>query len=941
MNKCICLAVLAAAALCGCEPVATPKGLPAATLDKGGTTFDFKAISDRRFDFSTIPEGDAPGNMLPADGAAEKLPRNYQEWHKYLCYNSDSLPSGSPLRSGLHKHVYMSRTNGTFSVNKDDRLYRYCADAGRTNLYCCAEGTWRRYVRLPDAKGGAYRLSVRYKMRHTAPQIGYGTIGLIIIHAWKLNADGRDYVHISRPACASLADGFSEWRPTVVDFDVPTGADIISVQLRHDGIGDLVAKDVFLSRQKAVTDSSGMTIRLSPSQLLDNAFALSEGQCGQLTWEWRKDDDDAFDPKDSTFQLKLSPGFEFAGDTFGQKADVAKAADGSSVVTFTGLHRSYRPGKALQSWTKPAMLVKSVGKSGTEGVCSLSAWRGGRKTGDSGPVRLLTLPAIRTPSPERYLYAAMPGAPVTINFRQPEACEMFAKFLADIGIRQLACENSGWIDCANVEVYKRALRAAGVRRLTPCSHTVANGYYIGNHSDIPEGDRFVTDVKDGAWSGYVKRGLCPLVVIEERPYFREKVLPGLKKRLAGCDGLRANWEPFMFLHHGCYCGKCRAKFAAWAKVGEAELAANWPGIVKPGAKHGKAWTRFRSLEQAEVVKTLDRHVKEFTGGENSLGFIPAITWREMNSMWRKLHPSSESEPFDYATDITTIGTWGPYVIWDAAKPYNYSKRAPLIHFIASKDVREQTDRDYPEGKRPILLGGTQGLQCGEWVTQPEWLEMAMDSYFFNGFHGTQAYFFPEGLDARYAAGYARSAARAARYEKAVWDGRRCDASVALEPVAEYAMPATRVTDYLPDYKNVPMLQKAVFDHAGGRTVAVFNFWEKGEAFFDLKASGLAGDWVVVDEAGVLYAKDAATASWTAEELARGVRLQVGAARTRVFELRPASESALADVKSVMTAEAMAAACEAARPALKKAAEADAKYEAANGGKTKRDTKAEI
>ncbi len=58
-------------------------------------------------------------------------------------------------------------------------------------------------------------------------------------------------------------------------------------------------------------------------------------------------------------------------------------------------------------------------------------------------------------------------------------------------------------------------------------------------------------------------------------------------------------------------------------------------------------------------------------------------------------------------------------------------------------------------------------------------------------------------------------------------------------------------------------------------------------------------------------------------------------------MRPASESALADVKSVMTAEAMAAACEAARPALKKAAEADAKYEAANGGKTKRDTKAEI
>ena len=935
----LCAAVVTA--LCGCGRLATPDGLPKAELDKGGTTFDFKAISDRRFDCSAIPEGDAPGNLLPADDAAEKLPRGYQEWHKYICYNSDSLPPGSPLRAGLHKHVAMSRTNGVFSVNKGDDLREFCAAGGRTNLYCCAEGTWRRYVRLPDAKGGAYRLSLRYKMRHTAPQIGYGTSGLIIIHAWKLKEGGKDYVHVSRPACPSLADSFADWRPTVVDFDVPGGADIISIQLRHDGMGDLLAKDVYLARQTEAKASAGMTIRLSPAQLLDDVFALSEGQCGHLTWEWRKDRDDGYDPKDSCFKLNLPAGFSFVGDTFGKTAEVAAAPDGSSVVTFTGLHRAYVPGKALQSWTKPAMLVKSTGKAGTEGVMTLTAWRGGRKTGDSGPIRLITLPAIKTPSPERYLYAAMPGAAVTINFRQEEACAEFARFLADIGIRQLASENGGWIDSQYAETYKREFRAAGGRRITPCSHTVANGYYIGNHNDIPEGDRFVTDVTDGQWSSYVKRGLCPLVVIEERPYFTEKVLPGLRKRLAGCDGLRANWEPFMFLHHGCYCDRCRAKFAAWAKVDEKELAADWPKAVKPGEKHGKAWTRFRSLEQAEVVQVLDRHVKSFTGGENSLGFIPAITWREMNSMWRTFHPSPESEAFDYADKIRTVGTWGPYVVWDAAKPYSYSKRAPLIHYIASKDVREQTDRDYPEGRRPLLLGGTQGLQCGEWITQPEWLEMAMDSYFFNGFDGTQAYFFPEGLDARVAAGYARSAARAAKYEKAVLDGRRCDASVALEPVAEYAVPATRVTDYLPNYKNVPMLQKAVFDHAGVRTVAVFNFWEKGEAFFDLKAGGLSGDWVVVDEAGVLYAKDAATASWTAEELARGVRLQAGAARTRVFELRPASESTMADVKAVMTAEEMAAAYGAARPALRKAADADARYEAANGGKTKRDTKAEI
>ncbi len=251
-----------------------------------------------------------------------------------------------------------------------------------------------------------------------------------------------------------------------------------------------------------------------------------------------------------------------------------------------------------------------------------------------------------------------------------------------------------------------------------------------------------------------------------------------------------------------------------------------------------------------------------------------------------LHPSPESEPFDYATRISTIGTWGPYVYWNASNPYVYSEGDSLLHFVVARDIREQADRDYPEGKRPRLLGGTQGLQCGEWITQPEWLEMAMDSYFFNGFDGTQAYFFPEGLDARYCAAYARSAARAAKYERAVRDGHRNDGAVSLVPVAGYPAPAARVSDQLPNHVDVPLLQSATYDFDGGRVIAVFNFWEKGEAAFDLRATGLSGIWVVVDEAGVRHANPATSSpTWTAEELARGMRLKVGAARTRVFELR--------------------------------------------------------
>ena len=115
---------------------------------------------------------------------------------------------------------------------------------------------------------------------------------------------------------------------------------------------------------------------------------------------------------------------------------------------------------------------------------------------------------------------------------------------------------------------------------------------------------------------------------------------------------------------------------------------------------------------------------------------------------------------------------------------------------------------------------------------------------------------------------------------------------------------------------------------------MFNFWEWGEAFFDLCARDLPeGEYVVVDEAGILYAKDSRVASWTAAELARGVRLQVGLCRTRVLEIRPASgASAMKGVAAVLTASDMAAAYEAARPALEKAAAKDAEYEAAEGSR---------
>ena len=943
MKKTLVVGALALSSLCGgaAERIRTPKGLAKGELDRGGLTFDFRAISGRRFEQGFLSKADDPSNLIREDAT---LPNGYGTWHSLASVNvlPERLPPDSPYRMGAGRFATFSRADGVLSSHLGPEFGDFCVTSGVDRLYCRAERTWRKYVRLPDDKGGNYRLSLRFRVRYLLPQDN--TFALVIVHSWKLKPDGKGYDHVSRIGHCSLAGGYYDWTPTYYDFEVPAGADIVSVQFRQDGVGDLHCKDAFLGRRQPAAVEDPIAIRLSPGQLLDGSFAVGAGQCVHATWEWRTAADGAFDPDDTSFVLKLSSGFAFLGDAFAADAKEVKAEDGSSRITFTVKNRKFFPGGNFQMWDKPAMLIASTGAAGTEGTMSLEAWRNGRKIGDSGSVRLLTIPTVRADdSPRRYICAAMPGSGRTLDFRQPEACARYARHLAEIGIRLLAAECPGWSTFEHADTYRREFRAAGGRYLVATS-TLKNVYHVEDGRDMPAEDKFVAgpDLLPH-WTHYVKRdSVCPLTVIEERPTFLNRILPPIRKLAEGFDGVRANWEPFMYVQQGCFCDRCRAKFAKFVSADEGELKTDWPRIATAGGKYAQQWRRFRSLEHAEMIRVLDRHVKSWTGGEKSLGFIPAITWREVNSAWRDNHPSPESEPYDYGSFITTIGSWGPYVIWDAAKPYCYVKRLPLNHFVAAKDMREQTDRDYPAPNRPNLFGGTQGIQCGEWITEPEWLEMALDAYFFNGFESTQAYSFPEGLDARFEAAYARSATRAAKFEAAVRGGRRDDGCVELKPVREYALPSTTVTDYLPKYRNVPMLQRTVHVKDGVRTVAVFNFWEWGEAFFNLLAKDLPdGEYVIVDETGVLYARDAETASWSAGELAAGVQLQVGSSRTHVFEIRPAGAGALDGVRRVLTAAEMAAAYEEAKSRLRKAAAEDADYEASEGGAGSRDKKAEI
>ena len=146
----------------------------------------------------------------------------------------------------------------------------------------------------------------------------------------------------------------------------------------------------------------------------------------------------------------------------------------------------------------------------------------------------------------------------------------------------------------------------------------------------------------------------------------------------------------------------------------------------------------------------------------------------------------------------------------------------------------------------------------------------------------------------------------------------------------FAAPVRRLTGLLPEARDCPMLQAVAYGKGDVRIVAAFNFWQKGEAFFDLRIADLApGAYDIISERGEWRVHDGRRTSWSAAELAAdGVRLSVGASRCRVFEIRPANGGAGAS--SVLTDAALERVLGDRREDLRKSAERDAAREKANG-----------
>ena len=765
----------------------------------GGLSFDFNAMSAERF-------GVASGGVNAASGVKAKPAYGF-------VYDSTKPDSSCGVpEAEVRKHVSWREEGDELVVSKDDGMLEVCR--GDASVAASALASWQTIVPLPDPDGGMYRISFDYKMNHTVGDSGNCIVRVKGAFAVKQRLENCD----------------SEWKPFVALFAVPKGEKSVQVNLNHAGVGELRYRALTLVRE---TSPTRVSITTCAHGQVDKSFAVGAGQVGCITYMWkRRFGEPAFDARGFSFRMTLPKGFSFVAATWAKKGEarVSERPDGSSEILLPAKGRetptyTYRD----SNWTRFGVLVRAA-LDAPGGMGTFEALHGGERVSNVESTRWFTIPPVKVKAkPKRYRNGFFPGSGYGV-YDDPEASYAYAKMASDAGA-------DWWIPSlppkpALAELYRRA----GISVITPQTGGIRDGYivhggtYVPNR-DIPESDRYVA--RSAKSDATIAQAVCPFSVLDERPFFRTNTIPRVTAALAGMDGAWANWEPFSFVNQGCMCDTCRREFAKFLGVPERELTHDvWWNEVKSGGRYAAESHKFRSLVHAKLVKRVDRLVRAATGGEKSVGFIPGIAWCEMSSFWRPNDYPVEPKAIDYAGDLEWIDPWGPYPFWNLDGMFTQSEGFNVVYWFAAKDVREQVNRDYPPPRRPKLMSFPQGAMSCEWITEPEWLGLGLDSFFFNGWEASVVYFFPKGYDARYWRAFAEATERAALYEDFVFGGSRCDEEVALRSPGFCKILKGRVSQYLPQ-ADVSLLQYAAYKKDGRLMVAVLNFADEQSADVEL------------------------------------------------------------------------------------------------------------
>ena len=874
-------ALCAAVVLCGCDEVKLPK----AAFDRGGTTFDLKALSAKRF----------------------------------------------PIKEGGQTAFAARRT---VADPKDPVILEVDMAAKRKEFYA-ATGTWPRGV------------AFRYRFKQTKADSSDPKCWLSI-HGMKWNEKG-ELVENQPVWHTKIRETGNAWADyCYYDIGIRSSSDVarFSLDLGNDGLGSFEIKDFnfvamppsekrTLPLWRADPEKSYIFMRQVGTDNYDGEYRLGRGQVQLVVLDWMTLDKKRAESTPWQYysvRVELPEGVELvAGNDVAPrtKPERGKAADGRAFYEWHPNSEQCPKFQRWGGWARPTFFITTTlpvgacpGKISVVGKCNGKV---------ESPVLefpvVVDEPVVARAVPKRYFNGLVCGREYRLD---KESAYRVAETLIEIGVRGTSCHTEPFASCMKELVEKKG----ETYHKWGSSYFLQNGFMIGTHPNTdakrPENERFVAD--DPKYKpDLMARATCPMAIYNEGRYYREYVKPMYRKfwlediKSIDYSAVLCNWEPNSFFNHGCMCENCKREFATWAKIPLADVAAGWPQNVRIGGKYREPAARFRAWQHGKLMKKLQQLILE-TLGFGADGFCPMLAWTAATGQLLEAPGAEEIASEEYMGAMKWFNPWGPYVWWDASVPYFHEKRYCVAEWEAARVIREKTDRTYTNHVN--LVSFPHGKQGNTWEEQPEWLEMCLDSYFFNRWEGSLAYYFPLGYDTRWLRAFARATERAAYYEDYVWDGERADDKVEITPVAEYAAPCHMVTAYLPQSKNVSPLQCAAFDLKGSRIVAVVNFWEDAEAFFTLKCRGLAdGKYTVVSDRQTVWTRAGGVASWSAAELEKGVFVAVGKARTKVFEIRPVAKDGNLEAKDMMDAADVRRLYEELRPSLRREADRDHEEEA--------------
>ena len=493
-----------------------------------------------------------------------------------------------------------------------------------------------------------------------------------------------------------------------------------------------------------------------------------------------------------------------------------------------------------------------------------------------------------------------------------DALEEYARFYAETG-----CNAAMIVPGA----FSQRLRQMKITRYHQPTGWLVNGYMIGT-GPRPEAVRF--RLKDGTT---MDNGVCPAVIYQrEQPYFDDHLKAPLRKILIedrDTDHFLCNWEPFMFDFKGCFCHRCRADFATYAKLTPEEVASVWPAQVVD--KYRDLWIDFRAWQNARLVETIEQTV-------NALGreigreahFAPEVHIRSITRLWTESESFRQYAAMAYADKIPLLNAWGPYPWQTVMTPYNYVRGYNLSTHCLTRDSVDFIRAEIHEGKRPRLLGFPHGMQGDRYTTEPESMAMDILTYFINGYDGQLVYAFPKGYDARYWKTLADANTAIAAFEDFVLDGREARAHD-LTHLTPYPPPSPKFLDApcggidKEKWADTSMLQTWEFRLGKRRLVAVANYWQRGDCYARLSFTEVegGGQYLLSEPlAHRVFGSEDGAYTLTGDALRNGVQVQVGAQRFTFFLLEPTPHKALVD--TVIRPSAVEAARVARQPFIQEA-----------------------